>query len=180
MLEYPLMRPVIPIAIVALYCGSVLLALALAPRGGKKAATPAAKPSGPKFGAMTLVTSLHNAAMCGLSAWMCYEAIAATADAYGWLEPGVPKALWCLPVEKQGAPFSRNAARMAFATWVFCTSKYAELIDTLIMFVKGNYRQVCPGECGGGGSAPSCPRNASEALPPPRRSPSCTSFTTPS
>lgn len=152
MLEYPLMRPVIPMATVALYCSSVLIALALAPRDVKKAAPAAAgKASGPKFGWLTILTSLHNAAMCALSAWMCYETVAGTADAYGWLEPGVPKALWCLPVEKHGAPYSRNAARVAFITWVFCASKYAELIDTLIMFIKGNYRQVCgrqwPGTC---------------------------------
>lgn len=135
MLEYPLMRPFIPMAVVAFYVISVLLGLALAPKG--KSAEP--KRDRPL---LTVLTSAHNAAMCLLSAWMSYEAFMSAAESFGWFTPGVPKAPWCHPVDPAGSPYSPAAARMARVTWVFCMSKYPELIDTLIMFIKGNYRQA--------------------------------------
>ena len=171
MLEYPLMRPLIPMGVVAFYVASVLLGLALAPKG--KSAEP--KRDRPW---LTVLTSAHNAAMCLLSAWMSYEAFMSAAESFGWFTPGVPKAPWCHPVDPVGRPYSPAAARMARVTWVFCMSKYPELIDTLIMFIKGNYRQArC---CSTAGSPPYDGSHAARHPRLLRRCPSCTSCTTPS
>ena len=139
MLEYPLTRPVIPFAVVVLYVTGVLIALAFAPSSRKNAESKAPQQ---QSALLKWFTAFHNALMCGLSAWMCYEAFAAASETFGWFSPGVPFKLWCQPMEPQGRPYSPASARMARVTWVFVMSKYPELIDTVIMLVKGNYRQV--------------------------------------
>jgi len=160
----PASRPAIPIIAVIIYCVGVLIALAAAPKGA------AAK--GPSS-AGGLLQYTDRRRMCALSAWMCYETFVSAGESFGWFSPGVPFRLWCHGQEPQGRPDSRpRPARLARVTWIFCLSKYPEPIDTVIMLIKGNYRQGARpvrGVCGGGWRAPRLCAGVLPARLPPRR-----------
>jgi elongation of very long chain fatty acids protein 4 len=74
------------------------------------------------------LTYFHNAFLVVLSLYMCLRTIyEAWAEGYSFWGTGLPKA---------------TEIGMANVTWLFYTSKFYEFIDTFIMLLKGNLRQV--------------------------------------
>jgi len=113
--EFPLMDPVQVLFFVVIYLSVVFI--------GKRLTqyTPRIE--------VKFFSLLHNFAMLTLSGYMCYGvATQALADKYS---------LFANPADR-----SASGLPMTKIIWVFYASKVAEFVDTFIMLLKKNYRQI--------------------------------------
>lgn len=100
--------------------------------------------------------TLHNAILLAVSLYMAVETISAAAENFGWW--GYPPGKWtdapnarkpdgpifCEPVEKLGYPsaWSPSGLRLARVLYIHYLSKAYEFVDTVLMVLKKNFRQV--------------------------------------
>eukprot|EP00232_Nephroselmis_pyriformis_P017815 CAMPEP_0182884650 /NCGR_PEP_ID=MMETSP0034_2-20130328/19129_1 /TAXON_ID=156128 /ORGANISM="Nephroselmis pyriformis, Strain CCMP717" /LENGTH=274 /DNA_ID=CAMNT_0025017865 /DNA_START=8 /DNA_END=829 /DNA_ORIENTATION=- len=85
---------------------------------------------------------LHNLFLFVLSAYMVAECVRACYHNFGWGKKFTP---WCNalePVQGNKSGFSQSGQDLANILWVHYVSKAYEFVDTLIMILKKNNRQV--------------------------------------
>eukprot|EP00891_Asterochloris_glomerata_P000399 jgi/Astpho2/399/Aster-x0922 len=87
---------------------------------------------------MRTPTALHSVNLFMLSLYMTLECAKQAYENFRWKD-GVR--LWCNPVEK-GPGFSDSGYAMARILWIHYLSKAYEFVDTLIMILKKNNRQI--------------------------------------
>jgi hypothetical protein len=92
-------------------------------------------------GAFRVFIVLHNAALCAVSAYMTYETVAAAYENFGWGTTGF-RAL-CNPVDRpEEGGWTPSGLRLASVLHLHYLTKFYELVDTLIMLLKGDVRRV--------------------------------------
>lgn len=100
--------------------------------------------------------TLHNAILLAVSLYMAVETVSAAAENFGWW--GYAEGKWtdapnarkpdgpilCEPVEKLGYPsaWSPSGLRLARVLYIHYLSKAYEFVDTVLMVLKKNFRQV--------------------------------------
>ncbi|GMH41441.1 hypothetical protein BSKO_09351 [Bryopsis sp. KO-2023] len=83
--------------------------------------------------------ALHNAILFSLSLYMCVETVRQAYNNFGW---GQKFSLWCNPFEAGPDPFTKSGYALARVLWIHYLSKAYEFVDTFIMILKKNTRQI--------------------------------------
>lgn len=83
--------------------------------------------------------ALHNAILFLLSLYMCIETVWQSYRNFNW---GKKFSLWCNAYEAGPAEFSPSGKALARVLWIHYVSKAYEFVDTMIMVLKKNNRQI--------------------------------------
>lgn len=82
--------------------------------------------------------ALHNAVLFSLSVYMCVESLRQAYDNFGWAQKFQ---LWCNQMEPP-PKFTPSGYKLARVLWIHYISKAYEFMDTIIMVLKKNTKQI--------------------------------------
>eukprot|EP00210_Caulerpa_lentillifera_P005371 g5133.t1 len=88
---------------------------------------------------LKLFTTVHNSLLFLLSVYMCVETLHQSYREFHW-ETG--RNIICPKLDPRGGPFSLEAYKLAVVLWIHYVSKAYEFVDTFIMILKKNTRQI--------------------------------------